>query len=201
VIVLCNPASLPAGVPDRSGRPKIQFLFLGRIGHRKGAFDLLQAFATLPIELRERARLVFAGDGEVDDLREQAQPLGTDVEVHSWIDNKRRDDLLNQSDVFVLPSYHEGVPMALLEAMAHGLPVITTPVGGIPDAVTDGVEGLLVQPGEKEQLARALEVMIEQGGMRQVLGRNARARAERCDVKQYSIQLAAIYRRLLASAR
>lgn len=199
VVVLCNPAALPPSVPDRTKRPDVRFLFLGRIGKRKGAFDLVKAFAGLPEPLRTRARLVFAGDGEVDALRSQASPLDTQVHVHSWIDIQQRDALLEQSDVFVLPSYNEGVPMALLEAMAHGLPVITTPVGGIPDAVTDGVDGVMVEPGNIKQLTHALQRMIESESLRVTLGRNARARAERCDVKQYSAQLAALYRSLLSA--
>ena len=68
--------------------------------------------------------------------------------MRSWVDPQERERLLNESDVFALPSYIEGVPMALLEAMASGLPSITTPVGGIPDVFTHGAEGFLVQPGD-----------------------------------------------------
>lgn len=201
VVVLCNPAALPAAIPDRAGRERVQLLFLGRIGRRKGAFDLLHAFTSLPDAVRSRARLVFAGDGEVDALRSQAAPLGEHVRVHSWIDADQRDALLAESDAFVLPSYNEGVPMALLEAMASGLPVVTTPVGGIPDAVADGVDGIMVRPGNIEQLAEALRRVIESESLRMSLGRNARARAERCDVKHYSLQLATLYRSLAAAGR
>jgi glycosyltransferase involved in cell wall biosynthesis len=200
VVVLCNPAVLPPSLPDRSQRARVQFLFLGRIGERKGAFDLLQAFARLPERIRSCARLVFAGDGEVEALRAEAAALGDAVQVHSWIDARRRDELLFQSDVFVLPSYNEGVPMAMLEAMAHGLPVIATPVGGIPDAVSHEVEALLIEPGAIDALAAALQRLIDDASLRAALGRNARARAERCDIRQYSVALARIYRRLADAA-
>ncbi len=85
-----------------------------------------------------------------------AAPLGDRVRVLSWIDAHERDRLLAESDVFVLPSYAEGVPMSLLEAMAAGLPSITTPVGGIPDVFTHGVEGMMVAPGDAGQLRAAM---------------------------------------------
>jgi glycosyltransferase involved in cell wall biosynthesis len=141
VVVLPNPVRLPSRVPDRAGRTQVQFLHLGRLGRRKGGYDLMNAFAALPEALRARARLVLAGDGDVEGMRKLAAPFGDRVRVCAWIDAHERDRLLNESDVFVLPSYAEGVPMSLLEAMAAGLPCITTPVGGIPDVFTHGVEG------------------------------------------------------------
>lgn len=198
IAVLTNPTPLPKVLPDRSGRSIVQFLFLGRIGARKGAFDLLRAFRALPPALRERARLVLAGDGQVDELRAEARDLESLVTVHSWIDATQRDELLMASDVFVLPSHHEGVPMAMLEAMAHGLPVIATPVGGIPDAVTTEVEGILIEPGNEAAITQALGRFIEDESLRLAYGRAARARAEQFDVAGYTQQLLQLYRQLLA---
>lgn len=201
VKVLYNPTSLPKELHVRAGRTQVQFLFLGRIGQRKGAQDVLRAFARLPEDLRCRARLVFAGDGEVEALRSMAQAHAGAVEVHPWVDAVQRNALLKASDVFVLPSHHEGVPMALLEAMAFGLPVITTPVGGIPDVVKDGREGLLIEPGNIEQLTAAMRTLIEDEPRRLAQGRLARARAERFDVEHYATQLETIYRRALGRER
>ena len=133
VVVLPNPVKVPSEVPERGGRDQVQFVHLGRLGTRKGAYDLVNAFGGLPEALRNRARLVLAGDGDVEGVRKLAAPFGDRVEVRAWIDTHERDLLLRQSDVFVLPSRAEGLPMALLEAMACGLPSITSPVGGIPD--------------------------------------------------------------------
>jgi glycosyltransferase involved in cell wall biosynthesis len=197
IMVLHNPVALPRSVPPRTNRQKIQLLFLGRICARNGAFDLLRAWLALPGALRERTRLVFAGDGEIERLRDAARVAGDAVEVHSWIDAQRRDALFAQSDVFVLPSYHEGVPMALLEAMAHGLPVVTARVGGIADIVDDQVEGLLTKPGEHDQLVGVLRALIEDENRRLALGRNARIRAERFDIDRYSTDLLRLYRQIL----
>jgi glycosyltransferase involved in cell wall biosynthesis len=197
VVILYNPTSLPRELPARTGRTRVQFLFLGRIGERKGAMHLLQAFGQLPVDLRARAHLIFAGDGEVDALRMAARELGEAVQVHSWVDTVQRDALLAESDVFVLPSFQEGVPMAMLEAMAYGLPVITTPVGGIPDVVTDGTEGYLIAPGDVGALTRAMAALIENESLRLTLGTNARTRAERFDVEHFAAELTGIYRTLL----
>jgi glycosyltransferase involved in cell wall biosynthesis len=200
VTVLGNPVLVPATRIDRSGRRVVQFLFLGRISSQKGAFDLLRAFEALPEELLTQARLVLAGDGEVDALREDAKAHPDRVVIHNWLESEQRDALLETSDVFVLPSHAEGVPMAMLEAMARGLPVVTTAVGGIPDIVTDGQEGLIVAPGDGAQLRRALQTLIESESLRLSLGEGARSRAQKNDIAEYSAELARIYRRLATVA-
>jgi glycosyltransferase involved in cell wall biosynthesis len=196
IVVLPNPVRVPAEIPDRSGRETVQFLHLGRLGERKGAYDLVNAFAGLPEGLRNRARLVMAGDGDVDGVRKMAEPFGNRVEVLSWINSHERDLLLERSDVFALPSRAEGVPMALLEAMAHGLPAITSPVGGIPDVFRNGVDGALVTPGDVEQIRAAMVNYITDDAARLAAGRAARDRARAFDVHVYARRLADIYQRI-----
>ena len=125
------------------------------------------------------------------------EPLGSQVEVHSWIDAQERDRLLAQSDVFALPSRAEGVPMALLEAMANGLPSITSPVGGIPDVFRNGLDGVLVTPGDVEQI-RAAMAQLHRRTTRSASRPAARARerARAFDVHVYARRLADIYQRI-----
>jgi glycosyltransferase involved in cell wall biosynthesis len=196
VAVMHNPVELPRTVPAREGRERVQFLFLGRIGPRKGAFDLLQAFGALSPDLRARARLVFAGDGEVEALRHQAAKYGATVTVLSWVDAARREILLRESDALVLPSYSEGVPMAILEAMACGLPLIVSPAGGIPDVVTDRQEGIFVKAGDTSGLARAMAAWIVDEPQRLAAGRRARVRANAYEAGQYAEALIQLYRRI-----
>lgn len=196
IVVLPNPVRVPAEVPDRAGRETVQFLHLGRLGERKGSYDLVNAFAGLPAGLRNRARLVLAGDGDVEGVRKLAEPLGSQVEVHSWINTTERDRLLSQSDVFALPSRAEGVPMALLEAMANGLPSITSPVGGIPDVFRNGLDGMLVTPGDVEQIRAAMARLIADDTARHAAGHAARERARAFDVHVYARRLADIYQRI-----
>jgi glycosyltransferase involved in cell wall biosynthesis len=196
IVVLPNPVRVPPEVVDRAGRPRVQFLHLGRLGERKGSYDLVNAFAGLPRAIRDRARLVLAGDGDVEGVRKLAEPLGDQVEVHSWIDVHERDRLLRESDVFALPSRAEGVPMALLEAMANGLPSITSPVGGIPDVFRNGFDGLMVTPGNVEQIRAGMTRLICDDAARVTAGRNARERAYAFDVHVYARRLADIYQRI-----
>ena len=196
VVVLANPVRVPARVPDRAGRAPVQFLHLGRLGTRKGGYDLVNAFAALPESMRARARLVLAGDGDVEGMRKLAAPLGDRVRVCAWIDAQERDRLLAESDVFVLPSYAEGVPMALLEAMAAGLPSITTPVGGIPDVFTHGAEGMLVAPGDGAQLRAAMSTFICDEQARLAAGRRAYETARAFDVHAYARRLGDLYQRI-----
>jgi glycosyltransferase involved in cell wall biosynthesis len=195
--VMRNPTRMPRELPQRTGRSAIQFLFLGRISNAKGAFDLLDAFAQLQCADPAQVRLVFAGDGEVERMRALAASFGERVRVFSWIDTEQRDRLLQESDVFVLPSYAEGMPMSLLEAMAFALPAITTAVGGIPDVVSNEVEGVLVEPGRIDSLLRAMQQMLDNPDRRLQLGARARLRAEEFDVQRYAQELVQMYREVL----
>jgi glycosyltransferase involved in cell wall biosynthesis len=193
ISVLINPTQPPDALPDRGHHERVQFLFMGRMGTRKGTFELLEAFAALPTEARQRARLVFAGDGMVEELRTAARAVGSDVAVHSWLSAEDRDKLLGASDVLVLPSRAEGVPMAILEAMSHGIPVITTPVGGIPDVVTDMKEGLFIGVGDQTALTAAMTRLIDDPELRCMLGSGARARAESLSITHYAERLMKLY--------
>ena len=196
VVVLPNPVRWSPGVPDRAGRRPVQFLFLGRMCEKKGTYDLVNAFAALPASVRARARLVLAGDGDLEAITRLAAPLGDQVRVLPWIDSSERERLLAQSDVFVLPSYNEGVPMSLLEAMAAGLPAIVTPVGGIPDVLKAGVEGLMVEPRHVADLAAAMTRMVNDDAERLATGRRAHERARAFEVHGYARRLADIYQRI-----
>ena len=204
VVVLPNPVRVPAKVPDRSGRTQVQFVHLAKLGRSKGSYDLVNAFGALPPELRRKARLVLAGNGDLEGVRRAAAPFnegandgkGERVRVLSWIDPQARDRLLDESDVFVLPSYAEGVPMSLLEAMAAGLPSITTNVGGIPDVLTHGAEGSMIRPGDTAALTAAMAHFITDESARLTAGRRAQERARSYDVHAYARRLADIYQRI-----
>jgi glycosyltransferase involved in cell wall biosynthesis len=217
-VILYNPVFIPKKIPDRRGRPEVSFLFLGLIGPRggvfdktggmismprqdKGAFDLIRAFAMLPAEDRGRARLSIVGDGDVQGARDLASRCAVEdrVSVLSWLEENERDAQLDKADVFVMPSYNEGLPMSMLEAMAWGLPVLVTPVGGIPEFVTDGREGLLVFPGDVKALTQAMTRLIRDPAFRWEAGRNARPRVLPLSVGCYMNSLYSSYRALCPS--
>ncbi|MBK4730569.1 glycosyltransferase family 4 protein [Oxynema sp. CENA135] len=201
VIPIPNPVEIPPEVPDRRAQTTVNFLFLGRIGQRKGAFDAIEAFAALPPDRRDRAALTMAGDGEIERARDRVSQLnlGDRITFPGWVDPVRRAQLLAEASVFVLPSYNEGLPMALLESMSWQLPAIATPVGGIAEVLTPNETGWLVTPGAIAELSAAMQQAIDNEPLRIRLGINARHRVQPLDVKTYCDRLHHLYRSALES--
>ena len=195
VIVMPNPVKIPLQIPNRHNSNKVKFVFLGRIGQRKGAFDLIRAFATLPTHLLNCSELVLAGDGDGDEARSLVEELNLgNCVVFDWLSSHQRDELLAESHVFVLPSYNEGLPMALLEAMSWALPVITTPVGGIPELIQDGHNGFLVNPGDMNCLSQVMQKLIQDESLRLVLGHNAINSVKPYGIEKYCSFLTETYK-------
>ena len=203
VRVLYNPVRLPPDVPARPDDATVVAVSLGRLGNRKGSYDLVRAVALLEPDVRERLSVILAGDGEVEEVRSavDAADIADVVTVRNWIDPQERDALLRTASIFVLPSYDEGLPMAILEAMASGLVPLTTPVGGIPEAVTDRVNGVLVPPGDADAIAAALTDLVRHGDLRADLAAAARKRAADFDIVNWYDDLAEIWTSLAASRR
>lgn len=145
-----------AGMRKRQEGEKVRLLFLGLIGPRKGVFDLLDAVNLLSAEDRERIVLDIGGNGEVEELQKRIADCGLSdvVTFHGFVSGEAKRRLLVQADIFVLPSFNEGLPISILEAMSYGCAIISTPVGGIPEVVTDN--GELVEPGNATQIAQAI---------------------------------------------
>jgi glycosyltransferase involved in cell wall biosynthesis len=196
IIVLPNPVKFPPKILPPHHGGKVNFLFLGKIGERKGAFDLISAFSAMPLAQRENAELIIAGDGEGTRARNTIEQLNLtqSIRILDWVDEQQRDELLARANVFVLPSYNEGLPMALLEAMSWGLPVITTPVGGIPELILTGQNGLLVTPGKIEQLSAAMQSLIESEDLRISLGNAGQESVRPFEVSKYCPRLADIFK-------
>lgn len=184
-------------VPSRAGDgAPLRILFAGRIGARKGTFELLRAFARLAHRF-PAATLICAGDGEGDELRALAAELGAAdrLECPGWLNAEQMAGELRRASIFALPSRQEGVPIALLEAMSHSLPVLTTPVGGIPEVIESDRNGLMVTPGDVDAIEVALERLLRSSAERERLGAAARATiAERYSLESTIERLAALYR-------
>jgi len=181
IVTIHNPVLAPDR-PLRSEAPVETpplILFLGRIGQRKGAYDLINAAGRLR-DLGVQCHVTLCGDGEIASASALLRKLNLEdmVTVRDWVGPDAKRDLFERATAFVLPSYHEGLPMAILEAMAAGLPVVSTTVGGIPEAITDGIEGLLVSPGDVERLALALRFVIENPAHASRMGASARDKVE-----------------------
>jgi glycosyltransferase involved in cell wall biosynthesis len=177
VEVLWNAVPDPGPPTPRPADAPVEILFLGRLGERKGVPELLEALADPRLRaLRWHATL--AGDGPVERYRAAVAALGLGgrVRLTGWIDEAEARRRLAAADLLVLPSRNEGLPMAILEAMSHGIPVVATPVGAIGDAVRDGENGLLVAPGDPEALATALVRLVGSAALRRALGIRGRDR-------------------------
>jgi len=200
-VVLHNAVPDPGPPPERSGRPgPTRLLFLGHLSARKGVGELLAALARPALSARDW-RLDLAGGGEVERFRARARELGLSerCRFHGWLGQEATFELLRRADILVLPSHAEGQAMALLEAMAHGLAILATPVGAHLEAVTDGVSALLVPPGDVDALEAGLVRLIDEPELRARLGRAARARwLEAFAIEGYARRLAGLYTKALA---
>jgi glycosyltransferase involved in cell wall biosynthesis len=195
ILILPNPADLPARVPDRTSGRKLNILFLGRLGIRKGVFDLIRAFALLPEEVRQSCQLTLAGDGELQAARDLATETGciTEVKVTGWVSRSQVVQLLKEADVLALPSYAEGMAIAVLEGMGWGCAVITTSAGGSTAFLEDHRNCLLVEPGNIRTISEAIQTLYDNKEMRLALGSEARRTAEMLSIDRYIDRLALIY--------
>jgi glycosyltransferase involved in cell wall biosynthesis len=194
--VLYNAVPIPASVPRIAGSEQQRVLFSGRLGKRKGTLDLIQAFARIAPRF-PGAELICAGEGNVAEAKRLAAELGIAdrVSCPGWLSREGMRTQLARATVYALPSYAEGVPMALLEAMSWGVPVLTCPVGGIPEVVQSDYNGLLVTPGDVDAIERALTKLLSSSATRVRLGHAARMTiTEKFSLDGAIAALAAIYR-------
>jgi glycosyltransferase involved in cell wall biosynthesis len=181
-VTLTNPVEVPAAASALDVQPP-SVLFLGLVSEAKGVFDLLRAWPQV-IGRVPQARLRIGGAGQVEVARSEAERLGIagSVEWLGWIGPAQKAQVLQDAALLVLPSHNEGVPMAVLEAMAAGVPVVATQVGGIPLAVRDGIDGLLVPARDGDALAQALVALLTDAERRRAMGASARRHA----IEQFS---------------
>lgn len=176
VEIVINGVPEPTVVRRRAEESQVQrVLFLGNLSQRKGVSDLLQALA-LPGFDRSRLEVDIAGGGDLEAYRAEARGLGIDqfVKFIGWADQRKAAELLANADVLVLPSYDEGLPLVILEALGNGVAVVCTAVGEIPGAFSDGVEACFVLPGDPVSIASGLQRVLNDPLLRQTLESNGR---------------------------
>jgi glycosyltransferase involved in cell wall biosynthesis len=157
----------PVDVEEYESEPRLRIdsrqriLFMGWIVREKGVYDIVDA---MPEVLRSFPSVVFtfAGNKEIDKLKAKldSRGLSRSAEVLGWVRGEQKRKLLGTASVLVLPSYSEGAPNVLLEAMASSLPIITTPVGGIPSILKHNETAIFVEPGNVSALAEAINCLL-----------------------------------------
>jgi glycosyltransferase involved in cell wall biosynthesis len=153
----------------------LRMLFLGHVTEKKGVFDLLQVLADNRNDYKNRVKVTIGGIGEVERLEKTISDNQFNGDVHfaGWVNGGKKAELLNSCDVYVLPSYFEGLPISILEAMSYGKPVISTNVGGIPEIVKPGFNGWLFQPGDHAALDSIIKEAMDNKELLKQYGNNS----------------------------
>ena len=141
-------------------------LFLGELGKRKGCYDIPAVIAQVKKSIPDVIFVLAGAGSEADEkaIKELIAEKGIsdNVKFPGWVRGDTKDKLLREADVFFLPSYNEGMPMSVLDAMGYGLPVVSTNVGGIPKIVHDGENGYCCDPGNVNQFAKGImEILLD----------------------------------------
>lgn len=177
-------------------------LFVGNLSERKGISDLLQALTLNGFNL-SRLEVCIAGGGDVEAYQKKALALGINhfVQFLGWCDQQHVARLMAQADVLVLPSYDEGLPLVILEALANGVCVVCSPVGEIPAVLSDGITALFVAPGDVQTLAVSVQRVLEQPALREALEINGRALyIEQFSMSHFFASVAKVHRKYFGVA-
>ena len=205
IMVLPNCVPMPELPAGAEAGERVTVLYLGRLEKRKGIHKLIE-FIERDRDRLGSCRFVLAGPRRQDwqAIADRVARSGLDelVEMPGAVIDEAKDRAYRQADIYVLQSYAEGMPIGLLEAMSYGLACITAPVGGIPQIVADGENGLLIPPGDVDALAAAVHRLVNDPKLRQSLGKRARATiAERFSWDARAIEIAELYDSLAPSPR
>lgn len=173
VITIGNPISLPVNSSFHKSTG-LKLLFLGKLCDNKGIYDILQMLHDYKVLLPDDIRLIVGGNGEVENFLSVIHELNLEniVDFKGWIVGEEKERLLLDADIYLQPSYTEALGIAILEAMSYRIPVIASNVGGIPEIVHNGKNGILIAPGNKKQLYQAIMQLADNPEERTRLGNN-----------------------------
>lgn len=172
------------------------FLHMGEISERKGVYDLVSMAVQLK-SLGLSFHIDVVGPGEIDRLTQRIKECNVEeyITLHGPKQGADKYAFYDKADFFILASYAEGLPLALLEAMAAGLPVITTWVGGIPDVIVDGEHGFLCRPGDIDAFVKAVSKLLQDDTLAQTISRNnIKFVDKRFNIERCAEKISTIYR-------
>lgn len=160
--VLNNTITPPVTKRVKRSTDILNLLYLGVIGQRKGIYDILNALKDNKEMFDGKVVLRIGGNQEEEKLQACINEYGLQgmVKFEGFVSGEKKIECLNWADVYILPSFNEGLPIGILEAMSYRHPIISTPVGGIPEVVKDGVNGIMVKPGNVQEIAKAISAFV-----------------------------------------
>lgn len=198
VVVLNNIIEPPQQeICKKDGR--VHLLFLGLLVKEKGIYDLLNMISEHADFFRGRIVLHIGGNGDADILKNtiEQKRISDFVCYEGWVSGHKKTRLFSLCDIYVLPSYIEGMPISILEAMSYGCSILATNVGGIPEIIQDGVNGFLFQAGNKEEMYSKLRKLVIDDNMRMEMGQIGLSKSHAYLPDAVGMDLTSIYRRLL----
>lgn len=199
VVIVPNIVDFPVTKEKINNDGKIHILYLGLLTKAKGIYDLLDVINEHKTEFDGKITLHIGGNGESTTILNiiKEQGLSNIVKFEGWVSGDKKVELLNNADIFILPSYTEGLPISILEAMSYKLPVISTPVGGIPEVIENGGNGLLFTPGDKNALYNAIIKSVADKQLRENMGEKSYKNVQPHFPDNVSARLENIYKELL----
>lgn len=173
-------------------------LFMGWIVQEKGIYDLLDVIAEHKDEFKNRICLHVAGNKQVEQLLSviKEKELSDIVLYEGWISGEIKTKLLSSVDIFIQPSYAEGLPLSILEAMSYGKPILATPVGGVPELV-DESNGILFEAGSKKLIYNAIHRLMYDSVLRKEMGKKSRIKSHKYLPDAVEKKLQSIYNFLI----
>lgn len=193
--ILYNPAV--AKDTNKIAHEKLNVLFMGRFGKRKGVYDIIEAAKYIQ---NNDVVINLYGDGDIEEFQKLINDNNVQekVKIKGWISGDKKDEAFRTADIYILPSYNEGLPMSVLEALSYGLPVISTPVGGTPETIEEGANGFLIPPGDAKALAEKINLIANDKNLRAKMGQESyRIAKEKFDIHVIVKQLREIYDELI----
>jgi len=173
--ILNNTITPPKIIDVKKDSHYINLLYLGVIGQRKGIYDILIALRDNKNKFEGKIKLRIGGNNEEEKLINTISKYGLKdmVTFEGFVFGHKKIECLNWADIYILPSFNEGLPIGILEAMSYGHPIISSPVGGIPTIVKDGINGFLVEAGNSEEIALAINKFLNDRTLIEKFGKNS----------------------------
>jgi len=193
-----NPIKMPKNMREKEDKrgDLIKILFMGRINEKKGVYDLIKAGEKI-IPYKKNILFLLCGDGETAKVKQMIKDRGiqTYFKILGKVDDK--ENYYREADIFVLPSYYEGIPVSILEAASYALPIIATSVGGIPEIIEDGKNGFLFEPGDVKAFSGLILRLMDSPNERKRMGKQSYDLVnQKFNINLISQQMENIYRNL-----